>query len=153
MRTRPLSLLLALVLFPAAVPTVAAASTADLLALVPADSVAVGAIQLADLRSNPLTARLFADLDRTTVDGDAARFLEETKLNPKEDVDRVVVAGAPGGKGRDQAGLVLFEGRFDVERIAAALVLRGAKRVTTADGDTFLLPQNEGGGHGNGISQ
>jgi hypothetical protein len=127
-------------------PAPAAAATSDALALVPTDSVAVGVIQLADLRANPLSARLFSDLDRSTVDGDAARFLDETRLNPKEDVDRVVVAGSPKASGSGGTGLVMFEGRFDPERLAAALVLRGAVRRTTPDGDYFVLPAHEGGG-------
>jgi hypothetical protein len=136
----PLALLaLALPPFPAT-----AATANDALSLVPTDAVAVGVIQLADLRANPLSARLFSDLDRSTVDGDAARFLEETRLNPKEDVDRVVFAGSPKATGTSGSGLVLFEGRFDPERLAAALVLRGAKRQTTPDGDYFLLPERKG---------
>ena len=48
----------------------------DAMALVPPDSVAVGVIRLSDLRTNPLSARLYSDLDKHTVDGDAARFLD-----------------------------------------------------------------------------
>ena len=129
----------------AAQPSLAAAAAAnDALALVPTDSVAVGVIRLADLRANPLSSRLFSDLDRSTVDGDAARFLDETRLNPKEDVDRIVVAGSPKAARSGGSGLVMFEGRFDPERLAAAIVLRGAKRQTTPDGDYFLLPMRDG---------
>jgi hypothetical protein len=138
--------LLALVALALPPSPAAAAAANDALALVPVDAVAVGVIQLADLRANPLSSRLFSDLDRSTVDGDAARFLEETKLNPKEDVDRVVVAGFPKTSGTGGTGLVMFEGRFEPERIAAALVLRGAKRQATPDGDYFLLPEKEGNG-------
>jgi hypothetical protein len=129
-----------------AVPPLPAAAAAanDALALVPTDSVAVGVIRLADLRANPLSSRLFSDLDRSTVDGDAARFLDETRLNPKEDVDRIVVAGSPKAARSGGSGLVMFEGRFDPERLAAAIVLRGAKRQTTPDGDYFLLPVRDG---------
>ena len=142
-----LGLLAPLALVAAALaPSPAAAAAGDALALVPADAVAVGVIQLADLRANPLSSRLFSDLDRSTVDGDAARFLEETKLNPKEDVDRVVVAGSPRATGAGGSGLVMFEGRFEPERLAAALVLRGARRQTTPDGDYFVLPAKDGSG-------
>mgnify|MGYP003598173296 CR=1 FL=1 len=51
-----------------------------------------GQVRFADLKSNPLGARLFREADQVTVDGDAARFLEETRLRPTEDVDVLTVA-------------------------------------------------------------
>ena len=47
---------------------------------------------MADLRTSPLAARFFAEFDHATVDGDAAKFLAETRLRPIEDVDLVVFA-------------------------------------------------------------
>ncbi len=120
-----------------AVPLPAASD--DALALVPPDSVAVGVVRLSELRSNPLSSRLFGDLDRHTVHGDAARFLEETRLDPKKDVDVAVVAGSPKASGHEGDGLVLFEGRFDPERLTAAVVLRGGTRQSTPNGDLFVL--------------
>lgn len=152
-RSFPLAALLPVVAFLVAAPP-ARAATDDPLALVPADSVAVGVIRLSDLRSNPLSARLFSDVDKGIADGDAARFLEEANLNPKKDVDVVVVAGSPKESGHGD-GLVLFQGRFEPERLAAAVVLRGATRKSGPDGDYFLLPdteksngRSEGKGHG-----
>ena len=127
----------------------AAGHTDDALALVPPDAASVGVVRLADLRTSPLAAKLFADMDRVTTDGEAARLLEETRLNPKEDVDLVVAAGSPkgpdGGKG---AGLVIFEGRFDAARLTAAAEARGAERRSTPNGDYFLL--HDKGGRGDG---
>ncbi|MGA7993230.1 MAG: hypothetical protein WCC53_17520, partial [Thermoanaerobaculia bacterium] len=100
----------------------AAAASDDALALVPADAASVGVIHVADLRTSPLAARVFSDTDKLTVDGDAARFLDEARLNPKQDVDTVVAAGSPkGAGGSDGWGLVLFEGRFDPDALSAAL--------------------------------
>ena len=53
-------------------PLLAASRVEDGLALVPADAASVGVIRFADLRTNPLSARLFSETDRITVDGDAA---------------------------------------------------------------------------------
>lgn len=121
----------------------------DALAIVPADAASVGAIRLSDLRASPLAAKLFADLDRVTTDGDAARLLEETRLNPKEDVDLIVAAGSPkgpdGGKG---AGLVIFEGRFDAARLASAAAARGAERRSAEGGDYFLMHGKSGSADG-----
>ena len=125
----------------AALALPAAAGNDDALALVPADAAAVGVIHVADLRTSPLAARIFSDTDRLTVDGDAARFLEEARLDPKKDVDTVVAAGSPrGAGGSDGWGLVLFEGRFDPAGLSAAIAARGGVRKSTPAGDYFLLP-------------
>jgi hypothetical protein len=119
----------------------AAAASDDALALVPADAASVGVIHVADLRTSPLAARVFSDTDKLTVDGDAARFLDEARLNPKQDVDTVVAAGSPkGAGGSDGWGLVLFEGRFDPDALSAALAARGATARSTPAGEYFLLP-------------
>jgi hypothetical protein len=124
-----------------ALPAAARGGSEDALALVPADAASVGVIHVADLRSSPLAARVFSDTDKLTVDGDAAHFLSEARLNLKEDVDTVVAAGSPkGAGGSDGWGLVLFEGRFDPAALSAAIAARGAVKKSTPAGDYFLLP-------------
>jgi len=88
------------------------------------------------LRTSPLAARFFSELDNATVDGDAARFLADARLSPVDDVDLVVFAAGNGGK---RETLVAFEGRFEPERLAAAAVARGAQARTVAGGTYFLL--------------
>ena len=119
-----------------ALPGAAARPADDALALVPADSVTAGMLRVADLRTSPLAARFFAELDNATVDGDAARFLADARLSPVDDVDLVVFAAGNGGKGKT---LVAFEGRFEPERLAAAAAARGAQARTVAGGTYFLL--------------
>jgi hypothetical protein len=132
----------------AAAPLSAGSRSADnLLSLVPADAASVAVIRLNDLRESPLSARLFAGADRMTVDGDAARFLEEAQLNPKKDVDTVVIAGRPSAGGKGSPTLALFEGRFDADKLSRAAEARGAARKSTAAGDYYLLPE---GRHGHG---
>ncbi|HEY3351432.1 MAG TPA: hypothetical protein VGM13_16770 [Thermoanaerobaculia bacterium] len=127
--------------FAAALSLPVAAATDDALALVPADAASVGVIHVADLRSSPLAARVFSDTDKLTVDGDAAHFLAEARLNPKEDVDTVVAAGSPKGAGGSAGwGLVLFEGRFDASALSAAIAGRGGVKRSTPAGDYYLLP-------------
>ncbi|MGZ5426337.1 MAG: hypothetical protein ACXWE1_03945 [Thermoanaerobaculia bacterium] len=131
----------------------AAKSGDDALALVPADAASVGVSHVADLRTSPLAARLFSDTDHISVAGDAQHFLDEARLNPKEDVDLVVAAGSPkGAGGSDGWGLVLFEGRFDPARLSAALVERGATKKSTPSGDYYLVPDRhaDASGHGGG---
>jgi hypothetical protein len=119
----------------------AAAATDDALSLVPADAASVGVVHVTDLRTSPLAARIFSDTDKLTVDGDAARFLAEARLNPKEDVDTVVAAGSPKGAGGSAGwGLVLFEGRFDPAALSAAIAERGGVKKSMPAGDYYLLP-------------
>lgn len=130
------------VLLAASLPLAGARRADDALALVPADATSVGMIRVSDLRTSPLSARLFSDLDHVTVDGDAARFLDDAHLRLKEDVDTVVVsANANGAHG---SALVLFEGRFEPAKLAAAVESRGAKKVTVAGGDYYQLPCGRG---------
>ena len=135
-----------------ALPAVASGSD-DALSLVPADAATVGVVRVSDLRTSPLAARLFSDTDHVCVGGDAQHFLDETHLNPKEDVDLVVAAGSPkGAGGSDGWGLVLFEGRFDPARLSGALVERGATKKTTPSGDYYLVPDRHAdeSAHGGG---
>lgn len=130
----------------AAAPASAASRTAaDLLSLVPSDAATVAVVRLNDLRESPIAAKLFASADRMATDGDAARFLEEAQLNPKRDVDVVVVAASPSAGRTNSPALALFQGRFDTERLAAAAVARGAYRKTSSAGDYYLLPEKHAG--------
>jgi hypothetical protein len=134
----------------AAAPLAAASRSGnELLSLVPADAASVGVVRLSDLRESPLAAKLFSGADHMTADGDGARFLEEAQLDPKKDVDTVVFAGRPSSSGHGSPTLVLFEGRFDPDRLAAAAEKRGAVRKSTSAGTYFLLPEK----HGNGDEQ
>lgn len=131
-----------------AVPALAVRRTEDPLALVPASAVTVGVVHWNALRVSPLAAKVFADVDRMSSDGDAARFLAETGLTPREDVDTVIIAmSSASGSGRFDSGLVLFEGRFDLTRIASALTSRGALRQASASGDYYRLVDKDGSGH------
>jgi hypothetical protein len=134
-----------------AAPLPAASRSVDaLLSLVPADAASVAVVRLSDLRESPLSARLFAGADHMTVDGDAGRFLEEAQLNPKKDVDTVVIAGGPSVGDGGTPTLALFEGRFDPARLARAAEGRGAVRKSTSAGDYYLLPE---GHHGHGAER
>lgn len=127
-----------------ALPSEAARPSDDALALVPPDSVTAGMLRVADFRTSPLAARFFAEFDRATVDGDAARFLAEARLHPIDDVDLVVFAAEDGGKGK---ALVAFEGRFEPQRLAAAVASRGAEARTAPGGTYFLLKEKGQTGH------
>jgi hypothetical protein len=137
----------ALVLGLAAAPapvSAASRSGGDLLSLVPADAASVAMIRWNDLRESPLASGLFSGADHLTTDGDAARFLEEAQLDPKKDVDTVVIAAKASSGSRNTPVLAMFEGRFDPERLATAARARGAVRRSTPAGDYYLLPDKSG---------
>jgi hypothetical protein len=118
--------------------------TEDPLALVPADAATVAMMRWNQLRQTPLGAKVFRDLDRLSGDDDAARFLEETGLTPREDIDTFILAMSPGRSGAKESGLVLFEGRFDLTRIAKALVSREATLRSSPAGDYYVLKERGG---------
>jgi len=119
--------------------------TEDPLALLPADAATVGVMRWNELRQTPIGAKVFSDIDHMSGDDDAARFLQETGLTPREDIDTVIVAMSPRPDGGGpESGLVLFEGRFDLARIASALTARGAKLQSSPAGEFYLLPDRSG---------
>ena len=85
-----------------------------------------------------------AEWTTSRTDGDAARFLRETGLTPREDIDTVVLAMSPRRRSPRGDGLVLFEGRFDLARIGSALTARGAALQQSAG--RRLLPARRGHG-------
>jgi hypothetical protein len=108
------------------------------LQLVPGDAVAVGYVNLSELRSSPLSGRIFEETDRASVDGDAGKFMREAGLEPTKDVDVAVFALRPDVAGGEV--LVTFEGRFDPDRLTAAVVSRGGERVDAPAGVFYRLP-------------
>lgn len=115
------------VLVAAATLALPASAKDDALSLVPANAVTVGMIRLADMRTSPLSSLLFQHIDRMSTDGEAERLLLEAGLQPLQDVDALTVATSPRSSlGSEPDVLVIAEGRFQPERLAAVLVSRGA---------------------------
>jgi hypothetical protein len=99
----------------------------DALSLVPANAATVGVLHLAEMRSSPLSSTLFQHVDQLSAGGEAEDFLLDAGLQPLKDVDTLVVATSPRTNlGSEADVLVIAEGRFQPERLTAALVSRGA---------------------------
>ena len=114
----------------------------DAMSLIPNDSVSVGVVRLADMRSSPLSAALFAQTAHITNDGESAKFLTDSGLQPTKDVDVVVFATSPRTNlGSDADFLIAADGRFNVERLTSALVARGAVKKTSPNGVYFAMPE------------
>jgi hypothetical protein len=113
----------------------------DALNLVPANAVTVGMVKLADMRTSPLSSVLFEHTDKMSSDGEAEKFLLDAGLSPTKDVDVIVVATTPQTTlGSEADVLVIAEGRFQPEKLTAALLARGA----TKKNGYLSLPEKEG---------
>jgi len=130
--------LAALLALASAGPALAVRRTEDPLALVPGDAATVAVIHWNELRASPFGSEVLDRMDGVSTDGDGSRFLRETGLSPREDIDTIVLTTSKNAGASDDA-LVLFEGRFDVARIAAALTSRGATLQKSAAGDYYRL--------------
>ncbi len=120
----------------------------DAMSLIPNDSVSVGVVRLADMRSSPLSAALFAQTAHITNDGDSAKFLADSGLQPTKDVDVVVFATSPRTNlGSEADFLIAADGRFNVDRLTSALIARGAVKKTSAHGAYYTMP-NKGNDSG-----
>src|SRR3954468_21159640 len=126
----------------------------DAMSLIPNDSVSVGVVRLADMRSSPLSAALFAQTAQITNDDDAMKFLREAGFQPTKDIDVVVFATSPcTNLGSEADFLIAADGRFNVDRLTSALVTRGAVKKSSAHGVYYTMPEkgNEGGHGHNGV--
>jgi len=120
----------------------------DAMSLIPNDSVSVGVVRLADMRSSPLSAALFAQTAHISNDDDAVAFLRDAGLQPTKDVDVVVFATSPRTTlGSEADFLIAADGRFNVDRLTSALVSRGAIKKTSAHGTYFKMPEKSGDAH------
>jgi hypothetical protein len=130
----------------AAAPLAAAGrSTDEALTLVPPDAASVALLRLNELRSSPLSSRIFHDMDHISADGEAARFMAEARLDPRTAIDTVVISGL-SASGPTEGALAIFEGRFDPDRLATAALEQGASKVTGAGGTYYLLPDKSSSG-------
>jgi len=142
-RTLRISLVLAIV----AALSLPALAKDDALNLVPANAVTVGMVKLAEMRTSPLSSMLFQHTDKMSADGEAAKFLAEAGLSPTKDVDVLYVSTSPRTTlGSEADVLVIAEGRFQPERLATALISRGAVK----KGGYILFPQGKVDGNENG---
>ena len=84
---------------------------------------------------------LFEHTDKMSSDGEAAKFIAETGLNPARDIDVLIVATSPRtALGSEADVLVVAEGRFNAEKLSKAVIAKGAIR----KGAYFLMPEAEG---------
>ena len=89
----------------------------DLLDRMPADASAVVFADVAELRSAPFVAQLFAWAPQPEPDEDYAKFLKETGFHYERDLDRLAIAFQKIGQ--DSVFFAVADGRFDRQKISA----------------------------------
>lgn len=119
--------------------TSSSSSRENLLERMPADASAVVFADVAELRSAPFVAQLFAWAPQPEPDEDYAQFLNETGFHYERDLDRIAIALQKVGQ--DTAFFALAEGRFDRQKISALASKSGTveKRVGR---EILTIPQN-----------
>jgi hypothetical protein len=93
------------------------ASRSEMLALMPEDATAVVFLDLAQFRSSPFLAQLFAWAPRPAVEEDYAQFVKATGFNYEKDLDRFAIAVSQPAK--ESIRFAIAEGRFDRKKIEA----------------------------------
>jgi hypothetical protein len=112
------------------------------LSLVPSNAVSVGVIRLNDMRNSPLSSLLFQHTDQVGTRGEGDKFLTDAGLDPKKDVDVLVVATTPRTTlGKEADILAIAEGRFDTGRLVNALVARGAVKKSASNVAYYVIPE------------
>ena len=113
----------------------------DLLDRMPADSSAVVFADLAELRSSPFVAQLFAWAPQPEPDEDYARFLDETGFHYERDLDRLAIAFQKAGQ--DSSFFAVADGRFDRQKISA-LANRSGTVEKRGGREFFSIPESGG---------
>jgi hypothetical protein len=121
----------------------------DAMSLIPNDAVSVGVVRLADMRSSPLSAALFAQTAHIANDGDSEKFFRESGLQPTKDIDVVVFSTSPRTNlGSEADFLIAADGRFNIDRLTSTLVAHGAVKKASAHGVYYTMPaEGKGGDH------
>ena len=117
--------------------TDATAERADLLALLPGDTSAVGFLDLQQFRASPFLAQIFSWAPQVAPDSDYAQFIQATGFDYERDLDRIALA--IHRESQTSWVYAVAEGRFDRKKIEA-YASRFAS-LKTADGKTlFAVP-------------
>ncbi|HXY38234.1 MAG TPA: hypothetical protein VEQ10_01105, partial [Vicinamibacteria bacterium] len=108
--------------------------------LLPADARFVMGFDVQRLTSGPFYAHFGKD---KAMRPDALRELEEkTGINPARDVQQIVIAGT--GAGRENPGLALVTGRFDLYKLGRTLETDGKARGYNHEGVTVYALKEDG---------
>ena len=111
----------------------------DLLDLMPPDSGAILFADLAQLRSAPFLAQLYAWAPQPEPDEDYTKFLAETGFDYERDLNRLAMAFQKTGQ--DSTFFALADGRFDQQKISA-LALKSGTAKRQGGREIFEVPES-----------
>jgi len=111
----------------------------NLLEMMPADASAVVFADVAELRSTPFVAELFAWAPEPEPDEDYTKFLNETGFHYERDLDRIAIAFQKNGQ--DSAFFAVADGRFDRQKISA-VANKSSTAETLAGHEIFAISES-----------
>ena len=114
----------------------------DLLNRMPADASAVVFADMAELRTAPFVAQLFAWAPQPEQDEDYAKFLNETGFHYERDLDRLAIAFQKVGQ--DSVFSAVADGRFDRQKISE-LVNKSGSVEKRGGHEIFAIPESGDG--------
>src|SRR5271165_4270891 len=101
------------------------AARGEMLGLLPGDPSAVGFVYLAQLRTSPFLAELFAWAPEAKPDADYTQFVQATGFHYEKDLDRAAIGVMRQGNAATYA--LIADGRFDRKKIEAYAARSGRK--------------------------
>jgi hypothetical protein len=113
----------------------------DLLEMMPADAGAVLFVNLAELRTAPFVAELYAWAPQPEPDEDYAQFLSETGFHYERDLDHLAIAFEKAGQ--DSAFFAVADGRFDRQKISG-LAMKSGTVERRGGHEIFAIPESGG---------
>lgn len=111
----------------------------ELLDRMPGDASAVVFADVAELRSSPFVAQLFAWAPQPEPDEDYAKFLNETGFHYERDLDSLAVALQKVGQ--DSTFFAVANGRFDRQKISAVAKESGTVEKRSGH-EIFAIPES-----------
>jgi hypothetical protein len=113
----------------------------DLLGMMPADASAVLFVDVAEMRTAPFVAQLFAWAPQPEPDEDYAQFLRGTGFHYERDLDHLAIAFEKIGQ--DSGFFAVAEGRFDRQKISAVATKSGSVEKRGGH-EIFTTPESGG---------
>ncbi|HXY26101.1 MAG TPA: hypothetical protein VEI73_15700 [Candidatus Acidoferrum sp.] len=109
----------------------------EMLAMMPADASAVFFVDLAELRTTPFLAQLYAWAPKPQADPEYSQFVKDTGFDYERDLDRVAIALEK--RGESSTFLAIADGKFDQQKISAYALKTGTVS-KNASREIFSVP-------------
>lgn len=115
------------------------AARGDVLAMMPSEANAVVFVDLAELRTAPFTAQLYAWAPQPQPDEDYAQFLNGTGFHYERDLNHLAIAFQKTGQ--DSFFFAVADGRFDHQKISSLAIKSGTVEKRSGR-EIFAVPES-----------